>query len=287
MKLGCNSLLFNQLDLYGALQHITWAGYEGAELCVQDYVCQHLELNTKKLYIEEVKNTAEKLGLELFTIQTGWGPGFENRTIAEKIKYLTKVLDVAVKLNIHVVAMRTYGKSGDKETTKEQFKYVQKVCEQAENRGITLAVKPHIAASVYNIATTLQMLDEVDSPALGVSFDTFQLYKVWEDPAEAILKFGKRIVHCDFGDALKTMQLGEPEPGIAQIPGRSDIDFPKILKRLKDAGFDGAINVHITCNLPYPIPGQIPYPLSRQMGMAAEARGYLHRCLQELKLESQ
>jgi len=29
MKLGCSTVLFNQLDLYGALQHIAWAGYEG------------------------------------------------------------------------------------------------------------------------------------------------------------------------------------------------------------------------------------------------------------------
>ena len=34
MKLGCSSVLFNQVDLYGALQHISWAGYEGAELAI-------------------------------------------------------------------------------------------------------------------------------------------------------------------------------------------------------------------------------------------------------------
>ena len=32
MKLGCSTVLFNQLDLYSALQHISWAGYEGADL---------------------------------------------------------------------------------------------------------------------------------------------------------------------------------------------------------------------------------------------------------------
>ena len=32
MKLGCNTVMFNQLDLYGALQHIAWAGYVGAEI---------------------------------------------------------------------------------------------------------------------------------------------------------------------------------------------------------------------------------------------------------------
>ena len=36
MKLGCNTVIFSQLDLNGALQHIAWAGFQGAELCHQD-----------------------------------------------------------------------------------------------------------------------------------------------------------------------------------------------------------------------------------------------------------
>ena len=283
MKLGCNTSMFNQLDLYGALQHISWAGYEGAEICFQEILYQHLELNTNKSYIDEVKYTAKKHNLELFGIHTGWGPGFEDRRDGDKIKLLTKVFDVAVKLNTPLVAVRTFGKSDDMEATKQQFTYIRKLCEQAESRGITLAVKAHIGASVYNIATTLQMLDEIDSPALGVNLDIFQIYKVGEDPAEAVLKFGKKIVHTHFTDAQKSLQLGPPEPGYEQIPGRNDMDFPKILRRLKNVGYDKAIDVLITCNLPVPMPGQIPYPLSRQMGMAAEARGYLSRCLQELK----
>jgi len=61
--------------------------------------------------------------------------------------------------------------------------------------GIILAVKPHIYASVYNIATTQQMLDEIDSPALGVSFDTFQLFKSGR-PCGSHFKIRKKIVHA-------------------------------------------------------------------------------------------
>ena len=289
MKLGCDTVMFNQLDLYGALQHIAWAGYDGAEICSQDLVCQHIELNTNKSYIYEIKHIAKTHGLELFAILAGWGPGFGDLPDEDKIKLLTKVFDVAVKLNIPVVATRTYGKSDDKEATKQQFKYVKKLSERAESRGITLAVKPHINTSVYNIATTMQMLDEIDSLALGVSFDLLQVYKSGDDLSKFILKFGKRIVHTNFQDALKALQFGylnpegDRETGLDQIPGRSDIDFPQILRCLKKTGYDKAIIVQVTCNLPLPIPGQIPYPLSRQMGIAAEARGYLHRCLQELK----
>jgi sugar phosphate isomerase/epimerase len=241
MKLGCNTSMFNQLDLYGALQHIAWAGYEGAEICYQPIVYQHLELNTNKSYIDEVKFMAKKHNLELFGIHTGWGPGFSDLPDDDKIKMLTKVFDVAVKLNTPLVMVRTFGKSEDKEETKIQFKYVKKLCEIAESKGVTLAVKAHIGASVYNIATTLQMLDAIHSPALGINLDIFQIYKIGEDPAEAVLKFGKRIVHTHFTDAQKALVLGPPEPGYEQIPGRNDMDFIKILKRLKSVGYDGEL----------------------------------------------
>ena len=69
MKLGCSTVLFNQLDLYGALQHISWAGYEGVDLSDISIV-RHIELNTKQSYINEVKSIAKKHRVELFSIDT-------------------------------------------------------------------------------------------------------------------------------------------------------------------------------------------------------------------------
>jgi sugar phosphate isomerase/epimerase len=53
------------------------------------------------------------------------------------------------------------------------------------------------------------------------------------------------------------------------------IDFPKTLRALKDVGYDKDVNLVII--------GAFTYPLSRQMGIAGEARGFLNRCLQELE----
>ena len=68
--------MFNQLDLYGALQHIAWAGYDGAEICFQPILCNHIELNTNKSYIDEVKYIAKKHELELFAIHDWLGAWF-------------------------------------------------------------------------------------------------------------------------------------------------------------------------------------------------------------------
>ena len=297
MKLGCSTIIFNQLDLYGALQHIAWAGYDGAEL--SDLMPtrgtdlanltsnRHIELNMHQTYIDEVKHIAKKHGLEMFGINTEE----EGETDGDKIKSLEKVFDMALKLGIPVVAPYLRGKSGDKEITKRNFKYIRKLSERAESRGITLAISIHTCTPIDNTATAIQMLDEIESPSLGVTLDTREICRAGDDPLETVSKIGKRIVHVHFRDYPRQEQIpanasptffalsGQYEPWLPtieqQIPGRGRVNFYQILKLLKNIGYDKAVDVMM--------PGALTYPLSRQMGIAAEARGYLNRCLQELK----
>ena len=272
MKLGCSSVLFNQLDLYGALQHIAWAGYEGAELAILADHCRHIELITKQSYINGIKNTAKKHNLRLFAIHSDVGglPG------EDKIKSLITLFEIAHKLGIPIVTMRAKGKSDDKEATKEEFKYLRRMSDEAASRGVTLAIKPHVGASVYNTATMIQMLEEIDSPGLGANLDTLHIYRAREDAAETVRKLGKKVAHVHLREYpdVPDRENYEAAPE-EEIPGRGGVDFPKILRSLKTIGYEGAVDLDVI--------GAFTYPLSRQMGIAAETRGYINRCLQELK----
>ena len=55
------------------------------------------------------------------------------------------------------------------------------------------------------------------------------------------------------------------------LPG----EIETIGEALKKTGYNKVLDLEVI--------GAFDYPLSRQMGIAAEARGYLHRCLQEMK----
>jgi len=275
VKLGCNTVLFNQLDLYGAVQHIAWAGYDGAELAYLGSMAQHIELNTDQSYIDEVKSFARKHKLELFATEAGVGPSGATAEIdKESEKTITKLFETVKKLGIPTVAIGSGGKTGDGEMTERVFKYIRQMGELAESWGLTLAVKPHVGASVYDTKTVLAMLEKIDSPAVGVNFDPSHLYRAGDDPAEAALKMGDRIVHSHFRDCPHR----EQHPGLPeqQIPGRGEIDIPETLRALRDVGYDRVLDLEVI--------GAFTYPLSRQMAIAAEARGYLNRCLQELKM---
>jgi sugar phosphate isomerase/epimerase len=270
VKLGCNTVVFNQLDLYSALQHIAWAGYDGAELACMVNRAQHIELNTSKTYIDDVKSMARKHGLELFAIEAY----FENLPDKDKIRLMTKVFDIAFKLSIPVVAIRSEGKTGDVEVTKQVLKYIKKLCERAESRGITLAVKPHVGHSFYNTSTLLELLDEVNSPALGINFDASNLYRAGDDTVEAVSRLGKKIVHTHIRDCSPD-RFQDRTPVDLQIAGRGILAWRKIINRLRDVGYNGVLDTQVI--------GAFTCPLSRQMGIAAEARGYLNRCLQDLE----
>ena len=116
-------------------------------------------------------------------------------------------------------------------------------------------------------------VNQVKSPALGANLDPRECYKAGEDTAKVVAKLGKKIVHTHIRDYPNPDQ--ENATPMEQIPGRGNINYPQILQSLKNVGYDKAISLCMV--------GAFTYPLSRQMGIAAESRGYLYRCLQALK----
>jgi sugar phosphate isomerase/epimerase len=272
MKLGCSSVIFNQLDLYGALQHIAWAGYQGAELACLANHARHINLDTGQPYLAEVKATARKHGLELFAIHSDVGsqPGEDKETS------MITLFEIAQKLGIPIVTMGASGNAKYFGSMQEELAYLRKMSAEASDRGVTLAIKTHIGTPIYDTATLLQMLNEIDSPGLGVTLDTLNLYKVKDDPAETVRKIGKKIVHVHLREYPDVPDRQHYTARVEEkIPGRGAVDFPKILRSLKDMDYQGAIDFDII--------GAFDLPLCRQMGIAAETRGYLNRCLQALR----
>jgi len=74
------------------------------------------------------------------------------------------------------------------------------------------------------------MLDDIDSPGLGVTLDTLNLYKVRDDP-RTVRMIGKKIVHVHLREYPNVPDRQHYTARIEEkIPGRGAIDFPKILK---------------------------------------------------------
>ena len=268
MKLGCNTVLFGGFDLETALKNLAWAGYDGVELACILGMAQHVDPDKNNDQIVKVRSLAQNYGLPLFAIEAATDILDE-----EKRRWLTRVFKLAKSLGVPVVTTGSSGRANDEKMMAKVLECLQKLASEAEKWDVKLAVKAHVGASIFNTETALKAMQKINSPAFGINFDPTHIYRANEDPVDFALKLGKGIIHVHIRDNSESREprIGPPE---TQIAGRGALDLPGILRALKKVGYKGVLDLEII--------GSIGYELPQVMGIAAESRGYLYRCLKEM-----
>jgi sugar phosphate isomerase/epimerase len=262
LKVGCNTVVFAGVDLGTALEHVALAGYENVELAAIRGMCEHVNPDQGKDHVSEVRGLLEDSGLTATAMEVA----------SPERERLEEIFWLAGELEIGIVNIGSGGESGDEESTKRSIANIAQLAALAGESGLRLAVKPHVGQAIYNGETALRLTDEVDEQALGLNFDPSHLFRADEEPQEIARRWGDCIATSHFRDcASREQAVGPPED---QIPGRGIVDIPATLRALRETGYEGPLNLEII--------GAFDYPLPRAMGVAAESRGYLRRCLQEI-----
>lgn len=266
MKLGCNTVLFGGYDLDTALEYIKWTGYQGVELACIPGMAEHVRVGMSPAEIEAVRRKIEDHGLELYAVEAAC-----NLCDPEKRAWFIQVLDLAKALGAPIVTSGSGG-SQDEEGFKAAVAAVQEVSDAAAERGLRVALKPHVNIAIPNTEAALRAIEAIDSPGFGINFDATHLFRQGEDPAESARKLGSAIIHAHVRDNLGTsLKVAAPEN---QVAGRGSLDLPAALKAMKEIGYAGVMDLEII--------GAKEYKLPQVVAIAAESRGYFHRCLQEL-----
>jgi len=259
MILGANSVLFGGYDLSTAMQHLAWAGYQGVELSAIKGMCEHLNLDTWREEAAAIKRMAGEYGLALTAMEVA--------SLAED--RLAQAFQAGAELGIPVVNVGPGGKSGVEEDFKRQTEIIARMADRAAQYGVTLCVKAHVGACIYNTPTTLRAMAEITSPGFWIDMDPSHIYRAGEDPVEALRQVIHRVKHIHIRDCVPR----EGGPGLPELQacGRGNVDLLGYLKVLLDANYEGPVNLEII--------GAGQYELSRCATIAAESRGYLNACL--------
>ncbi len=260
MKLGANSVLFGGYDLETAFQYIAMAGYDGIELSAIDGMSEHLVLERWQELAPQVKRLSQEYGLELLAME-------QPRQDPAKMEL---AYQAAAELGIPVINCGPGGQTDDEESLKRSIESLNTLAERAEHFGVTLCVKAHVGAAIYNTPTTLRVMREITSPAFGIDMDPSHIYRAGEDPVEAIQAVISRVKHVHIRDCKgRQRNPGTPE---MQANGRGDIDLLGYVAALHRHGYAGALDLEII--------GAKEYALPRCVAIAAEARGHMQACLQ-------
>lgn len=108
----------------------------------------------------------------------------------------------------------------------------------AEDAGVQLVLEPLNAVvnhPGYYLTSTLEgldMVEEVDSPAVRLLYDLYHSVIMGEQPAQVLASRGHLIGHVHLADA----------PGRHE-PGTGHIDFPACLRVIAEAGYSGPIGL--------------------------------------------
>jgi sugar phosphate isomerase/epimerase len=264
ITLGANTVLFAGYDLETALQHIAWAGYDGAELSAIQGMCEHLVLDDWRSQVTQIRELAEKYGLQLTAME-------EARLDDERLQ---KAYEAAAELGIPVVNVGPGGKAGSDDDLARQIDLLAAMAEKAHAHGVTLCAKAHVGQSIHDTPTTLRAMAQIDSPGFGVDMDPSHIFRAdgGEDVVEALRAVISRVRHVHIRDCPAAEKGTEGPPGKPeeQACGRGGIDLAGYLRVLHAAGAEVAVNLEVI--------GAKEYELSRVATIAAESRGYLNAC---------
>ena len=262
MKLGANSVLFGAFDLETAFKYTAMAGYDGIELSAIPGMSEHLVLENWQALAPEIKRLSTEYGLELLAMEQP----------SRDPERMETAFQAAVEIGIPIVNCGPGGAADDPAAWPAVIDSLGSLSSMAEKYGVTLCVKAHVGASIYNTPTTLQAMKEIGSPAFGIDMDPSHIHRAGENPVEAIAAVISRVKHVHIRDC-KGRQHGPGTPA-EQANGRGDVDLVGYVRTLHEHGYAGPLDLEVIGTK------RLGYSLEQCCIIAAETRGHMQASLQ-------
>lgn len=222
---------------FNLLYKIAEMGYNIVEVAVED-----------KNIIDwsKLKKTAEKLGLKI-TVSGAFGPNRDISSVNPSIRregfdYIVDCIQIAADMGSPIFTGPVYSAVGKTRMVSSEQKNqerawcvenLQKVGEIAKKNGVIIGVEPlnRFETDMINTADqALSLVNEVSSPTIKISLDTFHNNIEEKNIASSIIKIGK--------DLLCHIQGNESDRG---TPGTGNVDWIGIKNALETIGYEGAI----------------------------------------------
>lgn len=260
MKLGFNSVLFGGHDLKAAFKCAAAAAYDGIEISAIDGMSEHLVLSRWRDCAPYIKELTKQYGVPILAMEQP----------SQDLNTMEAAYQAAVEIGCPIINCGPGGVMNDEATLQQSINNLGRLADRAQYYGVTLCVKAHVGAAMWNTPTTLQVLKAINQPSFGLDMDPSHIWRANENPVDALSAVIGRIRHVHVRDCFGRQQ----NPGIPEMQtnGRGDIDLFGFFRVLHENSYRGPVNLEII--------GAKDYEEMRCTIIAAEARGHMQACLQ-------
>ena len=265
MKLAGHTMGTPEYSLDQAIALFARIGLEGIEIIVQTdgYRCA-IPLAATDAQVLSVKDKVSGAGLQVagLTPYLNLYNALDEQVRQKECADLKRVIDMAALLDGHCI--RIYGgKFVDGETDEDGkklqalVKSMRECGDYAAEREVKLCLENHFGTMTTTATRTAKVLHAIDHPNVGALYDQANIaFFPAEEYEEAIEVQKDKIfyVHCKDlvyrgGSPQKpkftrVASVDEAERTVhSRIPGEGILDWPAILKKLKEIGYDGWISL--------------------------------------------
>ena len=113
------------------------------------------------------------------------------------------------------------------------------VIEHAEKEGVLLLIEPEPGLLVETADQFLELMQHIDSSAVGMNFDIGHSFCVGDEPAEAIPRLAPYLRHVHLEDIAATRVHHH------LVPGEGAIDFAATFRAIRQIGYDGWVTIEL------------------------------------------
>ena len=115
------------------------------------------------------------------------------------------------------------------------------LADDAVARGVVVTMEPHVGTALHTPEQALWLLDQIDSPGLGLHFDMSHFNVQGLDMETVIAALAPRSSHTHIKD-----ERGVVPDFAFLIPGEGEMDYVRYLRGMAAAGYQGHIVVEIS-----------------------------------------
>lgn len=223
---GFRTGIFVGLTAEQAAAELKRIGYDCVEICLEASDVRPETLNESRC--RQLRAALDKIGIEVASLSyhADREPFDQRRANQERAVWAARWMGVDIVVLNPEKAVEPARQWGEHIT---QFK---RLCQLAEELDVTVAVEPEPLLVVGSSDNMARLLDEVDSPRLGVNLDIGHAQITDDDLIASIHRLGKNIVHLHLEDIKDRVHKHLPF-------GQGDIDFVAVRRALEKIGYAG------------------------------------------------
>ncbi len=246
------------LKIRWAQGYLLWRNFKGQSLTLQDALNDLRTVGADGVEFSPISNELEKYGLTKETFKQLLAekrlaisgnyfsapfhePGRREEIMREAEGRFALLKEFGAK-NLIIGPPGAKTDADRMQLIKQQAPLLNEIGKRALAQGVEIGIHPHLNTLVETPAEIDAAMETTDPRHVFLSADTGHIHLAGGDVAAILRKYKSRLNYFHFKDGVRPFARPDFKPNLREL-GKGEVDFPAVMRLLKEIRYTGWINV--------------------------------------------